>query len=225
MKKYLAEMMGTFVLTLLGCGAAVSLACGSNTASVVGTALAFGIALSAMVYTIGGISGCHINPAVTLACLLTDRISGREAFMYMLYQVLGGIAAAAVLYAITSMDASQAGGTLTGANHCGSHGVITGLVVEAVLTTLFVMVVLGATHPKVGAGKFAGLAVGLALTLVHLTGIHYTGTGVNPARSIGPAIFEGGQALSELWVFVVGPLIGAFVAAVLWKIIEPRDEE
>lgn len=225
MKKYLAEMMGTFVLTLLGCGAAVSLACGSNTASVVGTALAFGIALSAMVYTIGGISGCHINPAVTLACLLTDRISGKEAFMYMLYQVLGGIAAAAVLYAITSMDASQAGGTLTRANHCGTHGVITGLVVEAVLTALFVMVVLGATHPKVGAGKFAGLAVGLGLTLVHLTGIHYTGTGVNPARSIGPAIFEGGQALSELWVFVVGPLIGAFVAAVLWKIIEPRDEE
>lgn len=225
MKKYLAEMMGTFVLTLLGCGTAVSLACGSDTASVLGTALAFGLSVSAMAYTIGGISGCHINPAVTFGCLLTKRISWKEAFMYMLYQVLGGIAAAAVLYAITSMDAVPAGGTLTGANSCGSHGVATGLVVEGVLTALFVMVVLGATHPKVGAGKFAGLAIGLALTLVHLVGIRYTGTSVNPARSIGPAIFEGGQALSELWVFVVGPFLGSFVAAILWKIIEPKDEQ
>ena len=220
MKKYLAEMVGTMVLTLLGCGTAVSLNCGSDTASVVGTAVAFGLAVVAMAYTIGGVSGCHINPAITLGCLISKRISCKDATMYMLFQVIGAIIGAAILFALTSNDMAQAGGTLTGANSCGDHGVVVGLIAEIVLTCIFVLVVLGSTDEKKGAGNFAGLAIGLSLILIHLVGIHYTGTSVNPARSIGPALFEGGQALTDLWVFIVGPLIGGACAAGIWKAIE-----
>ena len=219
MKKYLAEMVGTMVLTLLGCGTAVSLNCGSDTASVVGTAFAFGLAVVAMAYTIGGISGCHINPAITLGCIISKRISGKDAIMYMIFQVIGAIIGAAILFAMTSNDLAQAGGTLTGANSCGDHGIVVGLIVEIVLTCIFVLVVLGSTDEKKGAGNFAGLAIGLSLVLIHFVGIHYTGTSVNPARSIGPAIFEGGQAISDLWVFIVGPFVGAAIAAGIWKII------
>lgn len=219
MKKYLAEMVGTMVLTLLGCGTAVSLNCGVDTASVVGTAVAFGLAVVAMAYTIGGISGCHINPAITLGCLLTNRISGKDAGMYMLFQTVGAVIGAAVLFALTSTDQVLAGGTTTGANSCGDHGVVVGLIAEIVLTCIFVLVVLGSTDAKKGAGNFAGLAIGLSLILIHLVGIHYTGTSVNPARSIGPAIFEGGQAINDLWVFIVGPFVGAAIAAGIWKII------
>lgn len=219
MKKYLAEMVGTMVLTLLGCGTAVSLNCGVDTASVVGTALAFGLAVVAMAYTIGGISGCHINPATTLGCLISKRIGGKDAIMYMVFQIIGALIGSAILYALTTNDASLAGGTLTGANSTGNHGIVVGLIAEIVLTCIFVLVVLGTTDAKKGAGNFAGLAIGLSLVLIHLVGIHYTGTSVNPARSIGPAIFEGGQALSDLWVFIVGPFIGAAIAAGIWKII------
>ncbi|MBQ0073858.1 MAG: MIP family channel protein [Prevotella sp.] len=220
MKKYLAEMVGTFVLTLLGCGTAVSLNCGVDTASVVGTAMAFGLAVIAMAYTIGGTSGCHINPAITLGCLLSKRISAKDACMYMVFQVIGAILASCVLYALVATAPELALGTTTGANAC-SGGVVNGLIAEIVLTALFVLVVLGTTDEKVGAGNFAGLAIGLSLILIHLVGIHYTGTSVNPARSIGPALFQGGQALSELWVFIVGPFIGGAIAACLWKIIGP----
>lgn len=219
MKKYLAEMVGTMVLTLLGCGTAVSLNCGVDTASVVGTAVAFGLAVVAMAYTIGGISGCHINPAITLGCLLSGRINSKDACMYMVFQTIGAIIAAAILFGMTSTDQALAGGTLTGANSCGDHGVVAGLIAEIVLTALFVLVVLGTTDAKKGAGNFAGLAIGLSLILIHLVGIHYTGTSVNPARSIGPALFEGGQALSDLWVFIVGPFVGGAIAAGIWKII------
>ena len=158
MKKYLAEMVGTMVLTLLGCGTAVSLNCGSDTASVVGTAVAFGLAVVAMAYTIGGVSGCHINPAITLGCLISKRISGKDAGMYMVFQVIGAIIGAAILFALTYNDMEQAGGTLTGANSCGNHGVVVGLIAEIVLTCIFVLVVLGTTDAKKGAGNFAGLA-------------------------------------------------------------------
>ena len=219
MKKYLAEMVGTIVLTLLGCGTAVSLNCGSDTASVVGTAMAFGLAVVAMAYTIGGISGCHINPAITLGCLLTKRIGGKDAGFYMVFQTIGAIIGSAILFALTSTDQLLAGGTTTGANACGDHGVVVGLIAEIVLTCIFVLVVLGTTDAKKGAGNFAGLAIGLSLILIHFVGIHYTGTSVNPARSIGPAIFEGGQALEQIWVFIVGPFVGAIIAAGIWKII------
>ena len=221
MKKYLAEAVGTFVLTLLGCGTAVSLACGSDTASVVGTAMAFGLSVIAMAYTIGGISGCHINPAITLGCLLTKRIGSKDAVGYMAGQTVGAIIAAAVLYVFTQFSGADFEGTLTGANTCDGCGgsQIGGLIVEIVLTFIFVLVVLGTTDAKKGAGNFAGLAIGLSLILIHLVGIHYTGTSVNPARSIGPALFEGGVAIEDLWVFIIGPFIGATLSAFVWKAI------
>ena len=218
MKKYLAEMVGTFALTFLGCGTAVALGCGSDTASIVGTAIAFGLSVVAMAYAIGGISGCHINPAITLGCLCTKRISVKDACGYMVFQVIGAIIAAALLYGIVQTAPEAVITTSTGANAC-SYGTCNGLLVEAVLTCFFVLVVLGATDEKKGAGSFAGFAIGLSLILIHLVGIHFTGTSVNPARSIGPALFEGGQALKELWVFIVGPFIGAICAACIWCLI------
>lgn len=224
MKKYLAELVGTFVLTFLGCAAAVSLNCGSDTASVVGTAFAFGLSVIAMAYTIGGISGCHINPAITFGVFLSGRMSAKDCGMYMLFQVIGGVLAGAVLAGIVATAPDFAGGTTTGANAC-SVSQVNGFVVELVLTCLFVLVVLGATSKTNGAtNNFAGLAIGLSLILIHLVGIHYTGTSVNPARSIGPALFEGGQALSDLWVFIVAPLCGGALAALIWKVIEPAKQ-
>ena len=221
MKKYLAELVGTFVLTFLGCGAAVALGCGADTASVVGTAIAFGLAVVAMAYTIGGISGCHINPAITLGCFLSGRMTAKDCGMYMVFQVIGAILAAAVLAGIVgTVGADGIITTKTGANAC-AFGVTNGLIVEIVLTMIFVLVVLGATAKTNGAtNNFAGLAIGLSLILIHLVGIHFTGTSVNPARSIGPALFEGGQALSEIWVFIIGPLVGGALAALIWKIID-----
>ena len=212
-------MVGTFALTFLGCGTAVALGCGSDTASIVGTAIAFGLSVVAMAYAIGGISGCHINPAITLGCLLSKRISAKDACGYMVFQVIGAILAAALLYGIvTTAGEGAVITTSTGANTC-AYGTCNGLFVEAALTALFVLVVLGSTDEKKGAGNFAGLAIGLSLILIHLVGIHFTGTSVNPARSIGPALFEGGQALQELWVFIVGPFIGAIIAACIWCLI------
>ncbi len=220
MKKYIAECIGTFVLTFLGCGAAVSLSCGADTASVVGTAIAFGLSVVAMAYTIGGISGCHINPAITLGCLVTGRISVKDTIGYMCGQVVGAIiAGAALLYLYPG---SGLGANGIGAGCAGSASIA--LVAEIILTALFVLVVLGATHKTNGAtNNFAGLAIGLSLILIHLVGIHFTGTSVNPARSIGPAIFAGGDALVNLWIFIVGPFVGALVAACLWKLVETKE--
>jgi len=225
MKKYLAELVGTFVLTFLGCGAAVSLNCGVDPASVIGTAIAFGLSVVAMAYTIGGISGCHINPAITLGVFLSGRMNAKDCAMYMIFQVIGAILAAAVLAGIVATCPGLAEGTTTGANAC-AYSQTNGLIVEIVLTALFVLVVLGATAKTNGAtNNFAGLAIGLSLILIHLVGIHYTGTSVNPARSIGPALFEGGKALSDLWVFIVGPFVGGALAAIIWKVIEPAEED
>lgn len=225
MKKYLAEMLGTMVLVLMGCGTAVSLGCTSNdpalAATVVGTAFAFGLAVVAMAYTIGGTSGCHINPAITLGCLLTGRISGKDAAMYMIFQVIGAIIGSAILFALTSTSGSEIVGT--GANSCQPGiSVMGGLLAEIIFTAIFVFVVLGATHSTKGAGNFAGLAIGMALVLVHLACIRYTGTSVNPARSIGPALFQGGAALSQLWIFIVGPFVGSALAAGMWKMVEEK---
>ena len=220
MKKYLAELVGTFVLTFLGCGAAVALGCGADTASIVGTAFAFGLAVVAMAYTIGGISGCHINPAISLGCFLSGRMTAKDCGMYIIFQVIGAILAAAVLAGIVGTAPEAVITTKTGANAC-AFGVTNGLIVEIVLTMLFVLVVLGATAKTNGAtNNFAGLAIGLSLILIHLVGIHFTGTSVNPARSIGPALFEGGDALNQLWVFIIGPFVGGALAALIWKIID-----
>lgn len=217
MKKYFAELVGTFVLTFLGCGAAVSLSCGTDAASVVGTAIAFGLAVVAMAYTIGGISGCHINPAITLGVLLSKRMEAKEACGYIVGQVIGAVIAGAALAAIYGVE-SGIGTNGIGAGCNGSA--VTALIVEILLTFLFVLVVLGTTDSKKGAGNLAGLAIGLSLILIHLVGIHFTGTSVNPARSIGPALFAGGEALANVWIFIVGPLVGGALAACVWKVFE-----
>ncbi len=223
MKKYLAEMVGTMVLVLMGCGVAVSLSCGTDTSSVVGTALAFGLSVVAMAYTIGGVSGCHINPAITLAVFLSKRMSGKDAAMYMLFQVIGAFIGSALLCLLTANVDGLAG---TGANAC-QEGVscVGGLIAEIIFTCVFVLVVLGATDAQKGPGNFAGLAIGLSLVLVHLVCIRYTGTSVNPARSIAPAVFQGGEALSQLWIFIVGPFVGALCATGVWALIGKDSKE
>ena len=221
MKKYIAECIGTFVLTFLGCGAAVSLSCGTDAASVVGTAIAFGLAVVAMAYTIGGVSGCHINPAITLGCLVTGRISVKDSIGYICGQVIGAIIAGVALFYLYPGSGLGANGIGVGCGGCWC----TALTIEIILTALFVLVVLGATHKTNGAtNNFAGLAIGLSLILIHLVGIYFTGTSVNPARSIGPAIFAGGDALANLWIFIVGPFVGGALAACIWKVIEPNEK-
>ena len=222
MKKYIAECVGTFVLTFLGCGTAMFLGCGTP-AGVVGTAIAFGLAVVAMAYTIGEISGCHINPAITLGVALSGRMSWKDACGYWVGQVIGGILAGAVLLLLTKVVAAPdlTGGL--GSNGVANAGGVGGaFLVEVIATFIFVLVVLGATDAKIGAGNFAGLAIGLTLILVHLVCINLTGTSVNPARSIGPAIFAGGQALADVWVFICAPLVGAALSAICWKYFETK---
>ena len=224
MKKYVAECIGTMVLTLLGCGTAVFLGCGTP-AGVVGTALAFGLSVVAMAYTIGGISGCHINPAITLGVALSGRMSWKDACGYWCGQIIGGIVGAAILFAIIKLTGAP--GAMGSPEGLGTNGVANAggvwgaALVELVATFLFVLVVLGTTDAKVGAGNLAGLAIGLTLVLIHLVCINLTGTSVNPARSIGPAIFVGGQALKDLWVFIVAPLAGGALSALVWKAVAP----
>ncbi|HIS09765.1 MAG TPA: MIP family channel protein [Candidatus Avibacteroides excrementipullorum] len=225
MKKYLAEMVGTMVLVLMGCGSAVfNGGCGTP-AQVLMVAVAFGLSVVAMAYTIGGISGCHINPAITLGCFLSGRMNGKDAGMYMLFQVIGAFIGSAIIYLLVSfIDMNYA--TTTGANACAEGVSMTGgLIAEIVFTMIFVLVVLGTTDPKKGAGNFAGLAIGLSLILIHIVCIPITGTSVNPARSIAPAIFEGGAALQQLWIFIVGPFVGAFLSALIWAMISNGKNE
>lgn len=222
MKKYLAEMLGTMVLVLMGCGSAVF---AGNVAATVGAgvgtlgvAFAFGLAVIAMAYTIGKISGCHINPAITLGVLVAGKISGKDAAMYMIFQVIGAIIGSAILYALVSTGTHN-GPTATGSNSFADGAMWQAFIAETVFTFIFVLVVLGATS-KGAENNLAGLAIGLTLVLVHIVCIPITGTSVNPARSIGPAIFEGGQALSQLWLFIVAPFLGAIIAALTWKTID-----
>ena len=225
MKKYLAEMVGTMVLVLMGCGVAVSLGCDplNNIPAVVGTALAFGLSVVAMAYTIGGISGCHINPAITLGCYLSGRMNAKDCGMYMLFQLIGAFIGSTLLYILTENVPGLDG---TGANDLQANvSMLGGLLAEIIFTCVFVLVVLGATAKTNGAtNNFAGLAIGLSLVLVHLVCIRYTGTSVNPARSIAPAIFQGGTALANLWIFIVGPFIGAACAAGIWKMVDTSEK-
>lgn len=224
MRKYVAECIGTFVITLLGCGTAMFLGC-NTPAGVVGTAVAFGLSVVAMAYTIGGISGCHINPAITLGVALSGRMGWKDACGYWAGQIVGGLLAGALLLllarVVSAPDLTGGLGSNGVANAGGAGGA---LLVEIVATFIFVLVVLGTTDGKVGAGSFAGLAIGLTLILVHLVCINLTGTSVNPARSIGPAVFAGGQALADLWVFIVGPLIGASLSAIVWGALAPAEK-
>jgi aquaporin Z len=227
MKKYFAEMVGTFVLVFGGVGSAVL--AGSHI-GYLGVAFAFGLSLLAMVYTIGPISGCHINPAVTLGVVLARKIGIKDAAMYVIAQIIGAVIAAALILAIArgvpgGYDASVAG---LGANGFGIHSpghfsMQAAFLAEVILTMFLVLTVLGATDVKAPIG-FAGLAIGLVLTLIHLVGIPITNTSVNPARSIGPALFVGGWAIQQLWLFIVAPLIGAAIAAGIYSVLRTPDE-
>ena len=221
-KKAVAEFIGTLVLVLVACGVASVTGCKFPQVGYLATALAFGLVIVAMAYSIGNVSGCHINPAITLGCLLSGRMSGKDAGMYMLFQVIGAFIGSGLLYLLTSNVEGLSG---TGANACQAGVSPTGgLIAEIIFTFVFVLVVLGTTDSKKGAGNFAGLAIGLSLVLVHLVCIRYTGTSVNPARSIAPAVFEGGVALQQLWIFIVGPFIGGALAAFTWKFVGSDNE-
>lgn len=192
MKKYMAETIGTMILVLMGCGSAVfNGGCGTP-AQVLMVAMAFGLSVVAMAYTIGGISGCHINPAITLGCMLSGRMKAKEGIMYMVFQVMGALIGSTIIWILTSnIDMNYA--TTTGANACAPGvSLIGGLIAEVIFSFVFVLVVLGTTDAKKGAGNLAGLAIGLSLILVHIVCIPITGTSVNPARSIAPALFQGG---------------------------------
>ncbi len=234
MKKYLAEMIGTFVLVLMGCGSAIFAGIGVGTTgygvSTLGVAFAFGLSVIAMAYTIGNISGCHINPAITLGVWANGRMSSKEAASYMLFQVIGAIIASGVLYILVhtgngaGTEAVFNSTTTTGANSFLEGNLVPAFIAELVFTFVFVLVVLGATDEKKGAGNFAGLAIGLTLVLVHIACIPITGTSVNPARSVGPAIFaaiEGNSIpLSQLWLFIIAPCIGALLSSATWNMIK-----
>ena len=226
-KKFISEFIGTAVLVIMGCGTAILVGTDAvNGSGYILTALAFGLVIVGMAYCIGNISGCHINPAVSLAVLLNGGMTVSEFIGYVVSQCLGALAGAGVLAAIFNLGnvVDMTGGFgsngLAGVN--GSAGA--GLLVEIVLTFIFVMTILGVTSKKAGHGSFGGLVIGLTLVLVHILGIGLTGTSVNPARSIGPAIiaaFAGNTApITSLWIFIVGPLLGAALAAIAYKYLE-----
>jgi len=228
-KKFLAEMTGTMVLVLMGCGAAVfgadlmqTMGGTVSAAWILMVAFAFGLTVIAMAYTIGPISGCHINPAITLAAYINKRISCKEMGFYMTAQVVGAFIGSAILFALVKTGAPTGGVTTTGANNF-TGSMLPALIAEIVFTFIFILVVLGATDSKNNAPKFAGLAIGLTLVLIHIVCIPITGTSVNPARSIAPAIFEGGAALTNLWVFILAPFAGAALAAFTWKCFKKEN--
>jgi aquaporin Z len=219
MKKYVAELLGTFVLVFIGTGSAV--VAGKNI-GYLGIALAFGLSVLVMVYAIGRISGCHINPAITIAMLLNGKIPSRDAVIYIIVQCIGAILASALLLAIMTglpgyeVAPGNLGANGYGADYLGGYSLGSAFIAEVVMTFIFLMVIFGATSSNAPAG-FAGIAIGLALAMIHMVCIPITGTSVNPARSIGPAVVAGGSALAQLWLFLVAPVIGAVIAAVVWK--------
>ncbi len=227
MKKYFAECIGTAVLVILGCGTAMLVGCdAASGGGYILTALAFGLTIVAMAYSVGNISGCHINPAVSLGVLLSGGMTGKEFVGYVISQCIGALAGSGILALIFST-----GGVKDMTGGFGSNGLagvggsaVAGLIVEIVLTFIFVLAILGVTSKKAKHGSFGGLVIGLTLTLVHILGIGLTGTSVNPARSFGPALLAAisgnSDPIKALWVFIVGPFVGAAIAAVVYKFLE-----
>ena len=214
MKKYFAEFIGTFVLVFFACGTAAVVGCtAEGYAAYMLTALDFVLVIVAMAYSIGNVSGCHINPAVSIAMVFSGKMSISDFIGYVVAQFLGGIAGAGVLAALTGKQYGL------GTNGLYDGSVWKSIIIEIILTCVFVMAILGVTSKK-EYSKVAGLVIGLSLTLVHLLGIFFTGTSVNPARSFGPALFMGGDALKCVWVFIVAPLIGGIVAAFLYGFLD-----
>ena len=219
MKKYLAELIGTMALVLIGCGSAVI---AGQYIGVFGIAFAFGLTVLAMVYAIGNISGCHINPAITVAMFIVDKIKWKDAIFYIIFQFAGAIIGAGILWAIASGNANFSlavnglGQNGYGAHSPAGYGLLACIIAEVVFTAIFLFVIFGSTHRDAPKG-FAGLSIGFTLVLIHLVSIPITGTSVNPARSLGPAVFIGGDALAQLWLFIVAPIVGGIIAAVIWK--------
>lgn len=229
-KKCIAEFIGTLILVVFGCGVAVATGCEGND-GVVATALAFGLVIVAMAYSVGNISGCHINPAVSLAILINKKMTGKEFVGYVVSQVLGAIAGAAIVGLLFG-DFANLGGNAVQDGVVAAYGdsvsLVIGLVAEIVLTFGFVLAILGVTS-KTENKAVTGIVIGLSLTLVHLLGIRLTGTSVNPARSLGPALLQmiGGNftAISQIWIFIVGPLVGAAIAALVYRFLEKGKQD
>ena len=220
MKKYIAEFIGTCTLVLFGCGIAVV-----SGGDLVATSLAFGLAIVASAYVIGNISGCHVNPAVSLAMLIQGKLSLKEFGFYVLAQVLGAFAGTGILYLVLSN--TDLGTLALGANGYASLSatnitLLGAIVVEVVLTFIFIYTILGVTSDN-SKSNIAGLVIGLTLTFVHLLGIRLTGTSVNPARSLAPAVILGGEALKQVWVFIVAPFVGSALAAIVFKYLNKED--
>ena len=219
MSKIVAEFIGTFALVLFGCGAAVL---GGDHVGQLGIALAFGFAIVAMAYGIGPVSGCHVNPAVSLAVFIAGRMSAKDMVLYWIAQFVGAAAGAAVLLCIAGGTEHGLGQNGWGPGYGGGFPMQAALVFEVVMTALFVIVILGSTGPGSAPG-FAGLAIGITLAVIHIVGIQVDGVSVNPARSFGPALLQGGEALGQVWLFIVAPAAGAVLGALLFrfKVLEP----
>lgn len=218
-KKMIAEFIGTCVLVVFGCGIAIV-----SGVDLVATSLAFGLVIVAMAYSVGNVSGCHINPAVSFGMLVAGKMKLVEFFEYVCAQFLGAIAGAGILCAFFGCESGLGANALQTLESGAKVEVWQGLVVEIILTFVFVFAILGVTSKK-EFGSAAGIVIGLTLTLVHLLGIPLTGTSVNPARSFGPALLAGGDALSQIWIFILAPLVGACLAALVFKCLDGKKEE
>ena len=225
MKKLIAETLGTFTLVFFGCGAAVLAGAGTvglDAVGQLGVSFAFGLAIVAMAYGIGPVSGCHVNPAVSFGAFVSGRMSAGEMVQYWIAQLVGAVLGAGVLYLIASgragydLATNGLGANGWGPGYLGEYSLLAALIFEVVATFLFVTVILGATQ-KAAPAAMAGLAIGLTLVVIHIVGIQVTGVSVNPARSFGPAVFVGGAALSQLWLFIIAPLVGAALAGLLFR--------
>lgn len=227
--KFGAEFVGTLVLVLMGCGSAVIAgANGTTGVGLLGISFAFGLSVVAMAYAIGHISGCHINPAISIGMVVAGRMKASEAIYYIIAQVLGAIAGASILFFIASGKAEYSLAAGLGQNGYAElspqhYNLVSGFIAETVFTFIFLLVIFGATSTKNINGGFAGLAIGLSLVLIHIVGIPITGVSVNPARSIGPGVLVGGQAISQLWLFIAAPILGAILSAAFWRFILEKN--
>jgi len=225
-KKYVAELLGTFVLVFMGCGSVVL---AGSYIDVVGVSFAFGLSLLAMAYAIGGISGCHINPAVSIAMFAAGKMKPKDTVIYVVMQCVGAVIAAMLLYVVAlgnpayRLDTDGLGQNGYDTNSPAGFSMTSGFLAEVILTFIFLLVIFGSTSEKAPKG-FQGISIGLCLVLIHLVGIPITGTSVNPARSLGPAVIVGGDALSQLWLFWVAPIIGGLLAAFAWRFFEQEGK-
>lgn len=218
-KRFSAELVGTMVLVLFGCGAAVL---GPAPFDQLAVSLAFGFAIVAMAYGIGPVSGCHVNPAVSLAAFVAGRMSARDMLVYWVAQFIGALIGAFLLSLIAKTGMANLGQNGWGPGYLGEYGMQAALIFEVVMTAIFVVVILGVTGDK-AHGPFAGVAIGITLAVIHIVGIQVTGVSVNPARSFGPAVLAGGPAMSQLWLFIVAPAVGAVLGALMFrlKVLDP----